>query len=146
MKKLKVKVRVHMTKRDKKEVFQKLASARMTQMKKIFKLFRNLSNVYNYDYSEADYQKMIAEIDGEVSVLKSTFLTAMKKRSAMVAKPDPISELVVATESIISEAADDAVTQSEPVEEPEPTKGEPIFTSHEIDDSDVPDFLKKKTG
>lgn len=66
--------------RDKRDRFVELAEARVTRATEQLRLIGNLSNLNNYTYSEADVQKILGTLDGEMKLLKAKFQTALKKR------------------------------------------------------------------
>lgn len=66
--------------RDKRERFVELVESRVTRATQQLRLIGNLSNLNNYTYTEAEAQKIIATLDGEVKLLKAKFQTALRKR------------------------------------------------------------------
>ncbi|MGK5024211.1 hypothetical protein [Janthinobacterium sp. RB2R34] len=65
--------------RDKRGKFVELAEARVTKATQTMRLIGNLANTHNYEYSEADVQKIFAAIDAEVKLLKAKFHAALRK-------------------------------------------------------------------
>jgi hypothetical protein len=57
----------------KREKFVELAEKRVNNAIKQIQLIANLSNTGNYDFDEADYQKIFRAIDSEVREMKTKF-------------------------------------------------------------------------
>jgi hypothetical protein len=57
----------------KREKFVELAEKRVNNAIKQIQLIANLSNTGNYDFEEADYQKIFRAIDSEVREMKRKF-------------------------------------------------------------------------
>ena len=60
----------------KREKFVELAEKRVNNAIKQIQLIGNLSNTGNYEFQEADYQKIFRAIDAEVRELKRRFTEA----------------------------------------------------------------------
>lgn len=67
--------------RDKRAKFIELAQARVTKATQTIRLIGNLANTNNYVYSEADAQRIVAALDGELKLLKAKFQAAMSKKA-----------------------------------------------------------------
>lgn len=61
------------------EKFVRLATKRVSNALKAIQLIGNLSNRSNYDYTEADVQKIFRALHDEVSAAKKKFETAQKR-------------------------------------------------------------------
>jgi len=106
--------------RDKAEAFERLVEARMPDLKKRFKHFRNLANPYNYTFTPNQLEEILDTVDHEVLALKKVYAKFMIKK--VDAKEE--KALKDATEKIVSDAKEGIGT--------------------EMDDDDIPAFLKKK--
>jgi hypothetical protein len=60
----------------KREKFVELAEKRVNNAIKQIQLIGNLSNTGNYDFQEADYQRIFRAIDAEVREMKRRFAEA----------------------------------------------------------------------
>lgn len=61
------------------EKFVRLATKRVSNALKAMQLIGNLSNRSNYDYTEADVQKIFRALQEELSSSKKKFDTAQKR-------------------------------------------------------------------
>ena len=64
----------------KREKFVRLAENRMDNILKGISLLSNLSNSSNYDYTEADLNKIIKTLKGAVADLEQTYNKTQKTR------------------------------------------------------------------
>lgn len=67
--------------RNKRSRFVDLAQARVTKATQMLRLIGNLSNLNNYEYSEADAQKIFSALESEMKLLKAKFQAAMSKKA-----------------------------------------------------------------
>lgn len=61
--------------------FVRLATKRVSSALKALQLIGNLSNRSNYDYTEADVQKIFKAIQDELSVSRKKFDTARRRNA-----------------------------------------------------------------
>lgn len=137
-----------MTERDKKEAFSRLIAKRLPVLAKQIKLFTNLANPYNYEFTSSQLRDTAIEIiakSGAVNRAYMKYLDPVDKEAIIKAYKAEISflqgsaksddtKLKVATEKIVKTATE-GVRESvapPPLDETD-------------DDSDVPDFLKRKS-
>ena len=66
------------------EKFVRLATRRVSNALKAIKLIGNLSNRSNYDYTEADVQKIFKALQDELSASRKRFSVARKRNGTDV--------------------------------------------------------------
>tara|TARA_B100000989_G_C19378748_1_gene400665 strand:- start:535 stop:771 length:237 start_codon:yes stop_codon:yes gene_type:complete len=66
-------------KRDRREKFKSLASARVNKALLNLKLIGNLSNRQNYEYDDADVKKIFNVLENELRTAKQKFKKTSKK-------------------------------------------------------------------
>lgn len=68
---------------EKRKKFISIAENRVTRAIKDIRLIGNLSNRNNYEYAEADVEKIIAALDAELRALKKRFQDTSGKREVI---------------------------------------------------------------
>lgn len=66
--------------RDRRERFVALAEARTDKALNAIRLLGNLSNKSNYEYSEADVNKIVKALEAEIKMVRSRFADASAGR------------------------------------------------------------------
>lgn len=70
-----------MMKRNKRDRFVELGEARVQKATQMLRLIGNLSNTGNYEYTQADAQKILLALEGELKLLRAKFQAALAKRT-----------------------------------------------------------------
>ena len=122
--------------RNKEEAFSRLAEKRLDEIKKRFKLFRNLANPYNYTFTPQKLQAIVDALNKEVKLVQDAYAPFIKDEKGE-------TQLKKATEKIVSNAKE-GVKEIDSKNESKPTVTPTLII--ETDDSEVPDFLKRKSG